>query len=126
MLSRFVPNEVGDRYLFSNYLIDPNKFRFKTVLRILALVFIFLEKINNKRNQKCNTEKSLSFLRKRDFSLSKTQEEIGHYFVGLVNVTVKPVVAVVRIPENMLSAAKAYFFEKASAEVVQFVEPRKY
>ena len=40
--------------------------------------------------------------------------------------TVKPVVVVVHISENMLSAAKAYFFEKASAEVVQFVEPRKY
>ena len=126
LLSRYVPREVGDRYLFSNYLIDPNKFRFKTVQRILALVFIFLEKINNKRNERCNTEKSLSFLRRRDFSLSKSQEEIGHYFVGVVNMTVKPVVVIVRIPETMLSAAKAYFFEKASAEVVQFVEPRKY
>ena len=36
--TKFVPNEVRERYIFSKYLIDPHKFRFRSVLRILALV----------------------------------------------------------------------------------------
>ena len=126
LVNRYVPNEVGDRYSYSQYLIDPNKFRFKTVLRILALVFIFLKKIIDRKNKRCNTETSLSFLRKRDFSVSVAQQEVGHYFVGLVNRPVKPVVLIVPIQEEMLNASRAYFFEKASAEVLKFVDPGKY
>ena len=67
-ISKYVPQEVGDRYEYSDYLIDPNKFRFRTVIRILALVFSFLEKINDRRTKRCNTEKTQAFLRRRDFS----------------------------------------------------------
>ena len=31
LTTKYVPNEVGARYKFSNYLVDPNKFRFRTV-----------------------------------------------------------------------------------------------
>ena len=34
-----VPQEVEECHKFSNYLIDPNKRRFKTVVRIIALVW---------------------------------------------------------------------------------------
>ena len=125
-VSRYVPQEVGDRYAYSDYLIDPNKFRFRTVLRILALVFIFLEKINDKRNKRCNTEKSLAFLRERSFSICASQKEVGHYFCGFINLIVEPIALVVRISETMLNAAKAYFFEKASSEVIKFVDAKKY
>ena len=37
-----VPEEVGRRYKYCNYVIDPNKFRFRKVVRILALIFRFL------------------------------------------------------------------------------------
>ena len=33
LITKYFPNEVGARYKFSNYLIDPNKFRFRTVLK---------------------------------------------------------------------------------------------
>ena len=45
---KYVPNEVRERYIFSKYLIDPNKFRFRIVLRILALVSCLYKKY--KRN----------------------------------------------------------------------------
>ena len=123
--TRYVPQEVGDRYSFSNYLIDPNKYRFRTVNRILALVFMFLSKINDRRNMRCNTDKTLRFLRDRDFSICASQREVGHFFCGSVNL-VEPVSLVVRIPEKMMNAAKAYFFEKASSEVTKFLDPKKY
>ena len=40
--NRLVPSDVGDRYKFSNYIVDPNKFRLRKVVRILALVMLFI------------------------------------------------------------------------------------
>ena len=124
--TRYVPQEVGDRYAFSRYLIDPNKFRFRTVVRILALVFAFLSKLNDRRNKKCNKEKSLAFLRKRDFSICDSQKEVGQFFCGFTYLNFQPVAFAVRVSEDMLNAAKAYFFEKASAEVIEFLDAKKY
>jgi len=36
-----LPEEVKERYFFSSYLLDPNKFGFRKVLRILAIVLKF-------------------------------------------------------------------------------------
>ena len=35
-------NKISERYKFSNYLIDPNRFRLRKVVRIVALVFLFI------------------------------------------------------------------------------------
>ena len=43
-----VPQEVEECYKFSNYLIDPNKRRFKTVVRIIALVLKFVKNLRKK------------------------------------------------------------------------------
>ena len=37
-----VSNEISDKYKFSNYIIDPNLYRFKSVVRILAMVMKFI------------------------------------------------------------------------------------
>ena len=107
---RYVPKEVGDRYLFSQYLIDPNKFRFTTVVRVMSLVFIFLEKLNDRRNQKGGTQKSLAFLRKRDFNIRASCSVAGQFFVAMIYLAPREVVVIVPIPEAILNAAKAYFF----------------
>ena len=45
-------SEVGKRYAFSDYVIDPNRFRFKKVLRVLAYIIMlvsnFLAKAGNR------------------------------------------------------------------------------
>ena len=43
-----VPGEVEERYQFSNYIIDPNRFRLRKVVRILALVMMFITKLTRK------------------------------------------------------------------------------
>ena len=48
LVTKYVPNEVGERYKFSMYLVDPNKFRFRTVIRIVSIVLLFLQKNCNK------------------------------------------------------------------------------
>ena len=43
-----VPDEVRERYLFSNYLIDPNQHSFTKVVRILAYVKRFCKNLHKK------------------------------------------------------------------------------
>ena len=41
VLSKGVLNNIGERYKFSHYIVDPNKFRLKKVVRVLGLVLLF-------------------------------------------------------------------------------------
>ena len=45
MPMRYVPEGVKDRYAFSQYLIDPNRFRYRKGIRVLGLVFLFIGKL---------------------------------------------------------------------------------
>ena len=45
-----VLNNIGERYKFSHYVIGPNRFRFRKVVRILALVFLFINNLKAKLN----------------------------------------------------------------------------
>ena len=40
-VTKGVLDNVGMRYLFSCYIIDPNKYRFRKVVRIVTLVILF-------------------------------------------------------------------------------------
>ena len=86
-------------------MIDPNRFRFRTVLRTLGLVLLFLQKVN----RKCN--KSFDILKKHDFN--QVSSEMGSYIVSpvtdFVHTSKSTKVAVVYLSEEMLDAAKAYF-----------------
>ena len=59
-LSRYVPKDVGKRFKFSQYLVNPVRFRFRTALRIVALVFLFLQKVSRKLRER--THRSFEFL----------------------------------------------------------------
>ena len=45
---RNIPDEVKERYQYSNYLIDPNRFRLQKVVRVLSLVIRFINKLKTK------------------------------------------------------------------------------
>ena len=62
VVANHVSKEVGVRYKFSQYLINPNKYRFRTVIRIMGLVFI------KKLNEKCNKSRIFKFLESRYFN----------------------------------------------------------
>ena len=49
-----VLNKKGDRYKFSHYIIDPNRFRFRKVIRIVALIFLFVNNLKEKLNINSN------------------------------------------------------------------------
>ncbi len=117
--------ELGKRYAFSNYLMDPNKFRFKRVLRVLALVILFVRNF-------------LSKARNRDLSLMETSRSVqlpnvfscgdGEYIVttGLDKKLICKAGMVVRLTDENITAALAYFFCKGTSEVTQFVNKGMY
>ena len=113
--ANYVPKEVEERYKFSRYIINPNKHRFRTVVKILALAFLFIKKLNDR----CKKRK-LKFLNVQEHIVQTNNK----YVVFPVHAATK--VAVVHLSQNMLDAAKSYYFRKAALEVQQFVEPSKY
>ena len=91
-----VPKEVQECYQFSKYLLDPNKRRFKTVIRIIGFVFKF---INN------------------------VQERLKG---NLVNSSNYQNIKMVTLSEEEIKASRLYFFKKAAAEVKKFVKLSNY
>ena len=116
----YVPKDVEARYRFSDYLVNPNRHRFTTVVRIVALVFLFI--------QKCSAKLSRTF--------GFLQERENRSTNNLVKYTVFPIqaatseklinVAEIEVPCSVLSCAESYYFRKAAAEVQQFVDAHKY
>ena len=96
-----VPEEVHDRYAFSSYIIDPNKHRFNSVVRILAIVIKF---INN---------------------LKIYIARPGTYKISICSLKSKRSSALI-ILENFIKAPERYFFQRGTHEVKQFVKPSKY
>ena len=105
--------KVKERLKYSKYLINPNKFRFYKVVRIMAMVLkaakAWLEKIG----------KNLRYfsypLRKLDNPLITT-EEITCSATGIV----------VTLTDSEIQYSFDYFFQKATKEVKMFVDPKVY
>ena len=55
------PSEVEERYQYSNYIIDPNKYKFTTVCRILAIIQKLItnlkQSVKTSKNYRTNKEK---------------------------------------------------------------------
>ena len=113
MTTRYVPDKVGERYRFSKYLIDPNRFRFRKVVRIMAIVLLFIMKASrNIRALRCLMSPSLEPCWTDQFVAAQV-EAIGKFFVA-------------HLTQNLIGAAKGYFFRKTTLEVKHFVDARKY
>jgi len=72
------------RYEFANYLIDPNKFRFRKVVRIIAIVIIFIRKCRNKSRGQPSTSTFVKvhehdFQEALDYLFRKATMELKHF-----------------------------------------------
>ena len=111
-----VLDRIGERYKFSNYIIDPNKFRFRKVIRILAVVFCFLRKLLKRigkadlviaqsdiPNQiQCSNDRYLITLGTSGFPFQSAK--------GLA----------VEVSDQNIMRALNYFYKKATLEVKEF------
>ena len=117
-LSEGALNNIGERYKFSRYVVDPNKFRFKKVVRIVGLVLLFIKNLHlsvgkissfsivpeNKlpTQFKFSNDQYLLTQGKNDFPLNCK--------AGLV----------VYLSDEILNIALDYFYKKASLEIKHF------
>ena len=125
--TRFVPSTLRDRYQFSLYLIDPNMFRFRKVVRVLGLVMLFVHKILTKIKRSfigisgCSEKKTPDMMsyRQGDQYLVTTGKNAKQ------NLSCTPGL-VIELPILMINAALNYFYVKATNEIKQFVSVNKY
>ena len=47
-ISEGTRSKISERYLFSRYLLDPNRFRLRKVVRIVALVMLFVQNLKTR------------------------------------------------------------------------------
>ena len=112
---RVVPEVVGERYQFCNYLVDPNKFRLRKVVRIVALVMRFIRNSRNSRNavmQKKSVEVKLApqiNMKKVPFGLNDHEDNDA-----------------VILADTEVIAALSYFFKKSTEELKKFRKKRDY
>ena len=93
-----VPNEVDEYYQHSKYLINPRKFKFSKVLRILSLIKRFIKILQEKSSGKAHTTSEEQFNTSKQ--LTVTEEEIYQ--------------------------AQEYFFRKATLKIKHFLKEATY
>ena len=119
-------NEIGERYLFSEYLIDPNKFRFRKVVRILGLVFLFV------KNLLIKTKKvsKISKFQLTDEKLPNQFHFSGDKFLVTQGKYMAPFQCkaglTVELNEEILMISLNYFFRKGSLEIKHFLNKNSY
>ena len=98
-----IPSEVLDIYQFSKYIIDPNKYRFKTVVRILALIYRFIAKLKEKLQNKAK----------------------GDIVIGNINSLSTSFTQAI-LSQHEIHRSENYVYQKASEEVKEFSGASKY
>ena len=91
-----VPKEVQECYQFSNYLLDPNKRRFKTVIRVIGFILKFINNVPERLKG------------------------------DLINSSNHQNTQMVTLFEEEIKASQLYFFKKATAEIKKFVKLSNY
>ena len=76
------PNETRQQYEYCNYLIDPNKFRFRKIIRIIALVIKFIKSCQ-KRASRMPGDNQLLQIEEQEL------QEASNYFFRLATIEVK-------------------------------------
>ena len=123
-----VPEAVGDRYKFSNYVLDPNKFRFRKVVRVLGLVLLFIKKLRKKTNKPefsittCNAEDlpgGIVVPSQEDKFIVTTGSDADSRYVC-------PKGMAVEFPYDLVTPALQYYFKIATEEVKHFLPVSKY
>ena len=125
----FGDKQIKLRYQLSQYLIDPNRYRFRKVVRVLALVLTFVYKIS-KNVPKVRENKIFCHVSPTGLPNILTCSDDKYLvttgrFKDIEGSSCK-VGLVVEVTEVMLKAAFNYFVMKATNEAKKFLEKYKY
>ena len=117
--------KLGKMYKYSNYIVDPNRYRFRKVLRIVALVLKFINKIRLKmKGDGIHVPSG-----REDYHLPALLNLCHNKFLvteGTDPILKSPSGLVVELHERDLLESLYYFFGKSTRELKHFVRPEKY
>ena len=125
-INPYVPASLEDRYKFSKYILDPNRHRFRKVVRVLGLMLLFLKNFYKKINRP---------LPKYFPKGTHTQiPGIVPYFWDQHLVTIGTTSGkfkcnpglVVILDRDMINVSLSYYFRKATEEIKHFLPKKKY
>ena len=121
-----IREEIKKRLIFSNYIIHPNKYRLRSVVTILALVFRFLKKISSslKHPLKCLQVSEKHRFKHFPTSLDKKDFQVNHTMKGKGQNESNISFAVV-LNEHEINIALRYLYQKATQEIEQFGQNSK-
>ena len=117
--------DYSTRYKFSKYILDPLKYRFRKVVRVLGLVYLYISKLRKSKafaNYPCG----------RDIANPDFLKYKGDRFVLTTGKTISndPLNCagglVVILPEEMIKLALGYYFRKATEEIFEFIDKKFY
>ena len=100
--SRFKADEISARYEFSKYLLDPNRLKFSSVVRVMSMVFKYVRAL-------------LRVVK------SKRQEHVQ----GTPPIVFESTTSVFLTDEE-LAVGRNYYIKKATAEVIRFAKKSDY
>ena len=128
-VSAYSDEQTKLRYKFSNYLLDPNKYRFRKVVRVKSLVLLFIKKVSKNipriQNLKVFTHRFPGKFPKvlepdkdrflvvtgRIPDLGDVSQHVGKH---------------VEVTDEMLMSAMYYYSRKSSLELKHFLDKQKF
>lgn len=128
-ISTYAAKQIESRYNSSDYLIDPNRFRFRKILRVTSLILGFIYKISvgiprvreNKVFQHDYPGKLADHLLPTNDKYLLTTNNL----IDIADNTSESGKVII-ISDEMMKSAFYYFSLKASDEVKKFLEKKKY
>ena len=136
LVTAYSSEQTKSRYQFSNYILDPNKFRFRKVVRVVSLVLLFIKNVLLGISQRTTSFKNITdmkiFNHEYPGKFPRILENDGD---GKLLVTCRwsefgSLEALkgrhVEISPDLLRSSLFYFSRKASIELEHFIDKKRY
>ena len=125
VLSDSTAEKVKKRYEFSKYILDPNKFRFRKVIRIVAILFLFLSKMLKRlKEPRQLSQNHPGTALPNQFQFSNDQYLVTQGYSKAPFLCKKGLT--IALTEDSLKFALSYYFQKGTLEVKHFLPKDSY
>ena len=129
VMERETDEQIKLRYDFSDYVIDPNRFRFRKVVRILALALSFVWKISK---NVLRVRENIIFKHTPPGGIPEILKPTDDRYLVTTSLVSNmgpsgcPGGKVVEVTDQMLQASMTYFSIKVTNEIKHFLGQKKY
>ena len=126
--------KLHERYEFLNFIIDPNRFRLRKVVRILALVMLYIRKLWQKARKlsdkdiptDCSEIQIPEMVNGERYVVTSGHSyKVSNDTKNVAEFSCKPGLVII-LKDTDLKKAFEYFYKKATLELIEFAEKQSY